>query len=999
MNTGVTADIAPSHASFPAAYAKVKNWLARFCFHEEEPLFHELFLFYLVATKKYLDHRTPLHFFRLVLSIYTLQKQLQHAMAFSPSVRHLRSHWMPVDLFFPFSSKKALGCLVGFNIMNRYELFDEENILLALQKHLPQLRLVKESVYCHASQHKDLKIFYFEVEKRDDELFTLAERKMLKNSLEEKIKNSIQLLSPSVFTGLNEEETYKNILALNREIESVDDLPQAHITLDQQSGKGIIFRIILVYVTPYHRFSLKERFFDATFISERVLTVRHLDHRPIEAHIFRLVLPRDVSCLRSDGSLDYYCAREKVVRYMQAAVGEFRDFNGGILLKQQELFRAFEKQFPEEKLENPEFLAVFFYTLMPLEKRIVLQQNSLCTLFSYFLKSRMKKMAEDALYVFDVYEHAPDFYIIIRSERSSFVEGISALLQEPFLDTLNFVYHFIDIPEGTFFNCAVIQAEEKSVELLLQSLQQVLKRWHQDKKNQQILRIAAEYLPYSLDPRIGGDTISGAMLRLLFEGLTRFSSNGVVENALAESIDISPCQKQYIFKLRASFWNDGSSVTAYDFEYAWKKILSPNFKTAFATFFYHIKKAKEAKEGKVSLDQIGIEVIDDRTLKIELEHPTPYFLQLTAFPLYSPVHRLIDQRYPQWPYQYEKNYPCNGPFQLKIQVPNQRYQFVKNPLYWEANQIVLDKIIVKQMNTYQAAQAFQRNELDWIGNPLGGWHPSYVAGKDDAVLSFPNNLICWFVFNTQSVLFKNKKLREAIALIIDRSQLCNHAFLPLVPAYSILSPSLNSSNSLYPHQDIDKARQLFVEALNEIGIERGQFPTITLTFHQKGISAAVAPYLKQQLEEGLGIECQLAPLSWDQFFNQITEGRCQVSLFHWTFWMDEPIYTLNAFRFAKEEINFSRWENAEFQQLLDITEQEINPFQRSSNLLQAEKILSRDMPVIPLFCQPSQVLVKKSWHVFKPFAGLFDLSRTYKREELYDCHIARADSNFNFSRN
>jgi oligopeptide transport system substrate-binding protein len=545
-----------------------------------------------------------------------------------------------------------------------------------------------------------------------------------------------------------------------------------------------------------------------------------------------------------------------------------------------------------------------------------------------------------------------------------------------------------------------MQAEEKNVEPLLYSFQQVLNRWNQNEKNQQVLRIAAEYLPYSLDPRIGGEMISGAMLRLLFEGLTRFDHNGAVENALAQLIDISPCQTQYTFQLRISFWNDGSPVTAYDFEYAWKKILSPSFKTAFAIFFYHIKKAKEAKEGKISLEQVGIEVIDDRTLRVELEHPTPYFLQLTAFPIYSPVHRLIDQRYPQWPYQCEKNYPCNGPFQLKMQVPNQRYQFVKNPLYWNVNEIRLDKIVIKQMNTYQAAQAFQKNELDWIGNPLGGWHPSYVAGKDDNVLSFPNSNICWCVFNTQSLLFRNKKLREAIALIIDRSQLCSHAFLPLTPAFSILSPHLNASNSLFPSQDIDKARCLFAEALNELDIPREKFSPITLTFHQQGISACVAPRLKQQIEEHLGVECQLLPYSWDQFFSQLTEGRCQISIFNWALWMNEPIFTLNAFRFAKEEINVSKWENAEFQQLLDISEKEINPFQRSSHLLQAEKILSREMPVIPLFCQPSQVLAKKQWHMSKPFAGLFDLSGTYKqKEEFYDCTITRADSNFNFSRN
>lgn len=975
LTKNILYDLAPSHASFPLVYAKLKEWIRRFCLHEEEPLFHELFIFYLIASKKYLDHRFPVHFFRLVLSIYALQKQLQHAIAFAPHVRHLRSRWMPANLFFPFSSKKVLGCLVGFNVLDRYELFDEENILLALQKHFPQIRMVKESFYCHPSPHKDLKIFYFEMEKKDDESFSLAERKLLKNSLEEKIKNSIQLLSPAIFSGLNEEEIYKNILVLNREIENVEDIPQAHITLDQQSGKGIVFRIILVYVTPYHRFSLKERFFDVTFISERLLTVRHLDHRPIEAHIFRLVLPRDASCLRSDGSLDYYSAREKVVNYMQAAVGEFRDYNGGILLKQQELFQAFKKNFP---LENPEFLAAFFYTLMPLEKRVVLQQTILCTLFSCFQKSRVKKNPEGSLYSFDTYQHAPDFYIIIRSDHSSFIEIISPILQEPFLDTLDLVYHFIDTADGTFFNCVVMQPESHSVEFLIKSLQKVLNRWQANKKNQQILRMGAEQLPYSLDPRIGGESVSSDILRLLFEGLMRFDRNGNLENGIAQSVEIAANLKHYTFKLRLSFWNDGSFVTAYDFEYAWKKILSPSFKTAFATFFYPIKNAKEAKEGKVSLDDVGIEVVDDRTLKIELLYPTPYFLQLVAHPLYSPIHRFIDQNCPQWPYQCEENYPCNGPFQLKVHEPNQRYQFVKNPFYWNADENFVDKIIIKQVDPYQAIQAFQKNELDWIGNPLGSWHLFYIPTKEDALLTFPNNWVCWCVFNTQSKFFMNEKLRRAIALSIDRSEICNKAFFPLTVAYSLSVQRGRNSAVIFPERNEEKAKELFIQALEELEIEKEALEPLNIIFHNGGIREHTAILMKTQLKEILGLECQLKPVSYAQLFHQMFEGEFQMGLMHWTTWIDDPIYTLNAFRFAKEELNFAKWENPEFQRLFELSEQETNPFQRSSYLLQAEQILAQEMPVIPLFYQPSQVLLKNQWQICNPIAGSFDFARSFK---------------------
>ena len=93
----------------------------------------------------------------------------------------------------------------------------------------------------------------------------LEEKKLLENKLEEKVKNSIQRLSPAIYMGLNEEEVYKNILVLSQEIQYLRDLPQAYITLDQQTGKDIIFRVTLVHVTPFHRFSLKDCFFNINF--------------------------------------------------------------------------------------------------------------------------------------------------------------------------------------------------------------------------------------------------------------------------------------------------------------------------------------------------------------------------------------------------------------------------------------------------------------------------------------------------------------------------------------------------------------------------------------------------------------------------------------------------------------------------------------------------------------------------------------------------------------
>lgn len=981
-------DISPNTASltFPPSfynvYEKLQKWSYRFSHTNDQSIYSDLFLFYLIATKKYLDHRTSSHLFRLILSIHHMQKKLLHSATFHPHSRHLEIRWLPTSLVFPFSSKPVLGCLIGFNVMDRYELFDEENVLLALQKYLPELRLVKESSYWHTSQHKNLKIFYFEIEKKNGSFFSLREQNLLKDNLEEKVKNTIQTLSPTIFMALNEEDIYKNILVLSQEIHSLQDLPQAHITLDQQTGKEIIFRVTLVFISPFHRFSLKQCFVDCQFVPQRTLTVRHLENHPIEAHIFRLHLTRDASLLRSDGSVDFYSARQKVADLIKAAIGEFRDYNGGIIIKQQELLHSFKQSFPEIAERDPELMESFFYALTPIEKQVVLLQETLSTLFKHYLAKRKEKLPSAPTYTFNKYEDDNQVYLVVHGNNSSMIDAISNLIQDQSYNS-GIAYNIIENAEGVFFNCVFQETDTKSAEPFIQILQDSLNQWQKKMKSRQTLRVAFEYSIVSLDPRIGGEVHSGDILRLLFEGLTRYDQNGHIENGVAESIEISPNSRQYVFKLRRTFWNDGSPVSAYDFEYAWKKILSPDFKTAFAYFFYPIKNAKEAKEGKVSADEIGIHVIDDFTIKIDLVRPTPYFLQLTANPLYSPVNRHVDQQHPQWPYQCEKNYPCNGPFQLKINHPNQGYQFIKNPYYWDANQIVLDEITMTSMSPGQASQSMQKKEVDWVGNPFGGWNPFYQPNKEDKIVSFPNSSVCWCVFNTQYPPFHNKKFRQAIAYSLERSQIISEvgSFMPLNPAYSVLLPYQHeTSRTLFPECNKQIARQLLHEALQELELNLEELPTLTLIYGERVITREfTARSLKQQIKDCLGINCELKPLPWNMLFSKMTRGNYQMGIITWSSRIDDPIYTLNDLRFSKEETNFAKWEHPEYQRLLDLSEQEVNPFQRSSYLFKAEEIIGNEMPIIPLFYEPSQALIKRNLSVcYKPPSGPYNISRIRK---------------------
>lgn len=947
------------HPSFYHVQERLKKWAVRFSHAHDSSIFSNLLVLYLVSSKKFLDHRSYIHLFRMILSIHTMQNKLSHSTTFFPHQRNLEIRWIPTSLQYPFSTKPVLGCLIGFNVMDRYELFDEENILLALQKYLPELRLVKDSFYCHPSQHKNLKLIYLEIEKKDGKSFSHKEQTLLRRHMEEKVKDTIQTLSPTIFMSPNEEEIYKNILVLSQQIKSLSDLPQAFITLDRQVGNEIVFLVTLVYVSPSQSFSLAKCFSNNLFFSQRIITVKQIDNHPVEAHIFRFHFQRDVSLLRSNGSLNFYAARQKVVSLINSAIGEFRDYNGGIILKQQELLHSFKERYLELIQNDSELLESFFYAITPLEKQVILPLDLLCQLFSYFLENRKQKLKEGNSYNFKIYRHSRNVFLHIHCKNSLMKEAITEMMNKQYFKAQEIAYSLLEIDSEIFFAC-LFQAPVKKVDSFLTTLEESLNKCQQKLQEQQVLRIAMDFTTISLDPRIVGE-VDIAIIRMLFEGLTRFNNNGTVENAIAESILISPDLKHYTFKLRKSFWNDGSPLTAYDFEYAWKKMLSPAFNTPFSHSFYPIKNAREAKEGKVSADQIGIHSEDDLTLKVELVHPASYFVQLTAGPHFSPINHIIDQKFPEWPYQTEKNYPCNGPFQLKISQLNQGFQLIRNPFYWDSQNIVLDRILLTYMNTTQALQAFQKKEVDWLGNPFAVWDPAYNTLKEDKIISGPDSRVCWCVFNTSAFPFNNPTMRQAFAYAIQRSKILKNPFLPLNPAYAPLLPRHrgDQTSHLFPEYNKEKAKELFNVALKELKCGKKNFK-ITLISNEIGIQAYVAKCLQQQLYECFGLECEMIQAPWSEIFKRLFSGNFEMGIVNWSSWIEDPIYVLDYFKNAKQGVNFCKWENTRFQHLIDLSEQEVDLKKRLSYLYEAEEILGNEMPIIPLFYFPYQALVNRN---------------------------------------
>lgn len=265
-----------------------------------------------------------------------------------------------------------------------------------------------------------------------------------------------------------------------------------------------------------------------------------------------------------------------------------------------------------------------------------------------------------------------------------------------------------------------------------------------EKKN--VVRINLKDEPSTLDPRKARDLSSMSITRMLFEGLTRVGKNEKAELALANDVSWTPDVKKYTFHLRDAQWSNGDPITAFDFVYAWKKVLDPNFPSDVAFQLYVIKNAKAAKEGKVQIQEVGIHALDNKTLEIDLEYPVPYFLELVAIPVFFPINSRIDQLNSQWA-EGPSSFVCNGPFRLETWKHHDCIIVNKNESYWDASSVHLSKLELVMIDTEDTElKMFEKKELDWAGSPISNLPVEAIHSlKKDHTLKTKEMLGTYFI--------------------------------------------------------------------------------------------------------------------------------------------------------------------------------------------------------------------------------------------------------------
>lgn len=467
-------------------------------------------------------------------------------------------------------------------------------------------------------------------------------------------------------------------------------------------------------------------------------------------------------------------------------------------------------------------------------------------------------------------------------------------------------------------------------------------------KPTQTLRTSLSFDVSSLDPRKGVDMTTQGIIRAIYAGLVYIDDDLNPTLDLAASYRVSDDFKTYIFFLRDCYWSDGSPVTARDFEESWKLALTPAYTSNCTNLFYLIKNAKQAFFGTVSIDDVGVRALDDKTLVVELEDPTPDFLKIVINSVFFPVHESIRYGTPD-----PTHLISSGPFCLKKYVFQDRIVLEKNHHYWQAEKIRLDEIdfaIIKDPET--AVLMFEKGELDWLGEPLSRLSLDALPTlKTSGLLNWTEVAgTQWLFINTKKFPFSNINIRKALALAIDRTKIMRdilHLDNPSLPLGII--PKILKKEKWHPwfkDNDIALAKEYFNKGLEELNMTKADFPSITISTVSGPGYAKVVQAIQQMWKEAFGISVKSENMDGPVFVRKLYNLDYEIARTGWALQYDDAVNLLDTFKSKDMQPNFTAWENRDYIKETDAAFQSSEE-EKWKHIEAAERLFFDEMPAIP----------------------------------------------------
>ncbi len=462
--------------------------------------------------------------------------------------------------------------------------------------------------------------------------------------------------------------------------------------------------------------------------------------------------------------------------------------------------------------------------------------------------------------------------------------------------------------------------------------------------------------PADLDPQIISSQQDFNIVIALMEGLTQYDAkDGHPVPGVAESWSPSADGLTWTFHLRANArWSNGDPVTAGDFFYAYRRMLSPGLASEYAYMLYNLKNGEAYNTGALTdFSQVGVHAADDRTLLLALSHPVPYLPHLVSHSSWYPVHRAtiekfgrMDQRGTLW--TRPGNYVGNGPFTLAEWSPNQVIRVVKSTTYWDRDAVRLNAVNFYPIESESTEEnAFRSGALHMTSTiPIS--KIAVYQKEAPALLHQETNLATYFFrLNVTKPPLDDVRVRRALALALDRRQLVEHVTRGgQEPAYNLTPPDIAGYTARARlTEDLAEARRLLAAA----GFPDGKgFPHLELLYNTNDGHRQIAEAVQQMWKKGLGIEVSLANQEAKVWSDTMRQLNYQIGRYAWVGDYLDPSTFLELMTSTSGN-NETGWKNAAYDRLFADAQQETDNAKRYELFQRAEQILSDEMPVVPVY--------------------------------------------------
>ena len=456
--------------------------------------------------------------------------------------------------------------------------------------------------------------------------------------------------------------------------------------------------------------------------------------------------------------------------------------------------------------------------------------------------------------------------------------------------------------------------------------------------------------PKSIDPGLSTDQTGIAVNSLVSEGLTRQGKDGTPEPGLAEKWDISEDGLTWTFHLRENVkWSDGEPITADDFKFAWLRALDPATASEYAYMLHCIKGGRAYNESKGKKEDVGINVIDSKTLEVKLEKPTAYFASLAASVTYAPIReKFFNEKGKTFALEADAM-EYSGPYKIKSWKHDSNFIMVKNENYWNKDHIKIEEIeMVLVADSTAELNAFNNGEIDLI-RLTAEQYKRYE--KDPRVNVFRNNSVWYLEYNMENKYLANKKIRQALTLAVDKEEMTNtvmkgtgEAAYGIVPTgFPGESKTFREENGdSYPKYNPEEAKRLYKEGLAELGLT--ELPELSLIINEAGNNKKIAEYVQEKLRTNLGVNVRIEPAPFKERMARLQQKDFEIVLSGWGSDYADPMTYIDLF-VTNGGNNHSSYSNPKYDELVKTANNSGDNKVRMQAMRDAEKILGEDMPV------------------------------------------------------